>query len=47
MWNTTPVDLELKDEAKPVFSQPYPVTKLDEAMFIKELKTLMILGVLK
>ena len=24
-WNTTPVYLELKDNAKPMCSQPYPV----------------------
>ena len=27
-WNTTPVYLELKDDVKPVCSQPYPVPKV-------------------
>ena len=27
-WNTTPVDLELKYDAKPVYSRPYPVPRV-------------------
>ena len=34
-WNTTPVDLELKDNAKPVCSRPYSVPRVHEAMFMK------------
>ena len=34
-WNTTPVDLELRDDAKPVCSQPYPVPRVHKAMFRK------------
>ena len=26
-WKKTPVDFESKDESKPVFSWPYPVSK--------------------
>ena len=32
-WNTTPVYLELKDDAKPVCSRPYPVIKVHKTMF--------------
>ena len=46
-WNTTLVDLELKDNAKPVCSRPYPVPKVHETMFKKEVKRLMRLGVLE
>ena len=35
MWNTTQVDLELKDNANPVCLQPYPVTRVPKAMFKK------------
>ena len=35
MWNTTLVDLELKDKEKPVRSQPYQVPKVHETMFRK------------
>ena len=46
-WNTTPVDLELKDDAKPVCSRPYPVLRVHEAIFRKEVERLIILGVLE
>ena len=45
MWKTTPVDLELKDDAKPVWSRPYPVPKVQKTMFKKEVKRLVRLGV--
>ena len=47
MWNTTPEYVEIKDDAKPVCSQPYPVPRLHEAMFRKEVEILVSLGVLK
>ena len=34
-WKTTPVDLEFKDNAKPVFSLTYPVPKVHKTMFKK------------
>ena len=34
-WNSTPVDLELKDNAKPVCLRPYPVPKVHKTMFKK------------
>ena len=30
IWKTDPVDLELKEYAKPIFSLPYPVLKVHE-----------------
>ena len=44
---TTIVDLDLKDKAKPVCSRPYPVPKVHEVMFRKEVKRLVILGVIE
>ena len=46
-WNTTSVDLELEDDAKPVCSWTYPVPRVHEAMFRKEVERLVILGVPK
>ena len=46
-WNTTPVNLELKDKAKPVCSRPYPLPKLPKAMLTKEFQRLVSLGVLE
>ena len=34
-WKTTPVELELKDDAKPICSRPYPVPRVHETMFKK------------
>ena len=46
-WSTTPVDLKLKDDAKPVCFQPYTVPGVHEAMFRKESKRLLRLGVIE
>ena len=46
-WNTTLVDLELNDDAMPVCSQPYPVPRVHEEIFRKEVERLLILGFLK
>ena len=46
-WNTTRVDLEFKDNAKPLCSQPYTVPKLHKTTFKKEFERLVSLGVLK
>ena len=35
-WNTTPVDLKLKDNAKPACLLPYPLPRVHEEMFRKE-----------
>ena len=45
--NTTPVDLELKDDAKPVCLQPYPVPKVPKTMFKKEVKRIVSFLVLE
>ena len=46
-WNTNPVDLKLKDNAKHVCSRSYPVPKVHKTMFKKEFKRLVSLGVLE
>ena len=46
-WNTNLVDLELKDDKNPVCSRSYPVPRLHEAMFKKNVERLVSLGVLE
>ena len=46
-WKTYLVDLELKEDTKPICSQPYPVPKLHEEIFKKGVETLFLLGVLE
>ena len=41
------MDLELKDDGNPVCLRPYPVPRVHEAMFRKEAKRILKLGVLK
>ena len=43
-WKTTLVDLELKDDAKPVWSRPYPVLNVHESTFKKEVKDTRKIG---
>ena len=43
-WNAIPVDLELKDDAKPMCLRPYPVSKAHETMFKKEVERIFNLG---
>ena len=45
-WNTAPVGVELKDYAKSVCSRPYPVPRVYEAMFRKEVNRLVSLEVI-
>ena len=47
MWNTTLVDLELRYDVKPLFSRPYPVLRVHEAMFKKEVEILVSLEILE
>ena len=35
MWNTNPVNLELRENAKPVCLRTYPVPRVHESMFRK------------
>ena len=46
-WNTEPVSLELKEDAKPYHGRAYPVPKVHKEVLIKELNRLCELGVLK
>ena len=46
-WNTAPVDLELKYDARPVYLRPYTVPRVHEAMFRKEVNRLVLLGIFK
>ena len=34
-WKTDPVEFELQEDVKPIFSRPYPIPKLHEEMFKK------------
>ena len=43
-WNTTPVDLELKNNAKPFCSLPCPVPRVHELMLKKRSKDLLSWG---
>jgi hypothetical protein len=45
-WDTEPVNIELKADAKPVSSRYYPVPKINKETFKKELLRLVDIGVL-
>ena len=45
IWNTARVDLELKDDENTVRSHPYPVPRVHEEIFRKEVEILVELGV--
>ena len=47
MRKTTTLDLELKNNMKPVYSRPYPVPRVYKATLKKEFKRLVKLGVLE
>ena len=47
MWKTPRVNLDLKYNATPMCSRPYPVPRLHEAIFRKEVKRLVKLGVVE
>ena len=49
-WNTwhlkkEPLDIKLNEDTKPIWSRPYPVPKVHEEMFKKEVEFLVLLGV--
>ena len=46
-WKTYPVDSELKEDAKPVYSRLQPVPKVHEEMLKKEVERLFLLGFLE
>ena len=43
---TGPLDFELKEDAQPIWLQPYPLLKVHEKLFKKEVGNLVLLGVL-
>ena len=45
-WKTDPLDFELKEDTNPICSWTYPVTKVHEEIFKKEVERLVLLGVL-
>ena len=46
-WKKYALDFELKEYAKPICLRPYPVPKVHEEMFKKEVEHVVILGVLE
>ena len=46
-WNTTPVNIELRPNSKPVNSRWYPVPRINKLTFKKELMRLVKIGVLE
>jgi hypothetical protein len=46
-WNAKPYNIELKPDAKPYHSRPFPVSKIHEATLKIELECLTKAGVLK
>ena len=46
-WNTNPLELELKDDAKPVCLRPYTVPKVHETKFRNEVERLVSLEVIE
>jgi hypothetical protein len=47
IWNDKPYNIELKSDAKPYHSRPFPVQKIHEATHKIELECLTKAGVLK
>ena len=48
MWDTDPIDLELKDpDAKPYHARPYPVPQSQERKLKDEIERLVGFGVLR
>ena len=43
-WTTTPLDLELKDDTKPMCLRPYPLLLVHEEIFRKEVEILVRRG---
>ena len=44
---TDPVEFELKEYSKPIWSRPYPVPKVYEEIFKKEVESLVLLVFIK
>ena len=46
-WKSYPVDFGLKEDANPVFSRTYPVPKVHDEIFKRDVEHLDLLGVLE
>ena len=46
-WKTSPVSVDLKEDAKPYHSRPYSVPHIHKEQFKKELDSLEKIGILK
>ena len=46
-WNTSPVDIELNPNAKPIYSRPYSIAYCHEELMKKEIQRLCDIGVLR
>ena len=46
-WKSPPVNLDLKDDVTPICLCPYPVPRVHEVMFRKEVEILVKLGVIE
>ena len=46
-WKKYPEEFELNQDKKPICSRTYPVTKVHEEMFKKEVECLVLLGVIE
>ena len=46
-WKTDPVDFQLREDAKPICSIPYPVLKVHKEISKKEVESLVLLGLLE
>ena len=46
-WKTRPYNIELKEDAKPFYKNPYPIPRIHEQTFKKELDRLCDVGVLE
>ena len=45
-WKKYPAEFELKEDVKPICLRPYPVPKVHEEIFKKEVEHLVLLGFL-
>ena len=46
-WKTDPLDFKLKEDVRPIGPGTYPVPKVHEEIFKKEVERLVLLGVLE
>jgi len=46
-WNQPPVSIELKEGATPYHGRPYPIPQIHKATLMKEINSLVDIGVIK